>query len=407
MRWIALLTSALLFAVASGCRELTILDVEPGQIPAGSGGALRIQGAGFDDQVLFSLTGAGLTISLGQPEVVSEAEAAARVPVAAPAGRYDVVATRGGVEARLEDTLGIVAGRARVVFVDVGQGDATLVVAPGGETLLIDGGPASAVSAVEAALHEHAGGRLDAVVLSHFDADHLAGLVELLAGPDRVAGTGDDVRPTHTFGPTDLGDCVTDTCEKLRRLAAYPFEVARVADALPLGDVEVEVVAADGDVGGGAVPGVDDDNEHSVVVRMSFGGRSVLVTGDLTGGGLGTVDLETPLAERTGPVDVLRVSHHGSQTSTAPDALARWQPAFAVLSFGTDNAYCHPHTDVLARLASSGAQLFATGSGIVDDGARCGGRTEAPEGASFGLGDVVLDLDASGLVSLATDASGP
>ena len=398
---ISLLLIALSLFATTGCRELHVLSVAPNRVQAGESAPLHITGAGFDGDTRLALAAPGLDITLGQLEVLSDSEATGSVPAAAPAGSYDVVALRGGDEARLEGGLELVEGRARVVFIDVGQGDATLVVAPGGETLLIDGGPASRVASVEAALAEHADGHLEAVILTHFDADHLAGLVELLAGVDRVAGSGDDVRPSLTLGPRDDGSCGSNTCEKLRRLGAYPFEVAGVAARFALGAVDVEVVAADGDVGSGPLPGIDDDNEHSVVVRVSFAGRTVLVTGDITGGGLGTTDLETPLAEVTGPIDVLRVSHHGSATSSAAGALTAWQPRAAVLSLGTDNAYCHPDDDVLARLAATGAGLFATGHGIVDDGARCGGPTEVPQGARFGLGDILLDIDAGGGMELA------
>ena len=113
-----------------------------------------------------------------------------------------------------------------------------------------------------------------------------------------------------------------------------------------------------------------------------------------------TVDLETPLAELTGPVDVLRVGHHGSQTSSALSALQRWAPRLAVLSLGTDNAYCHPHPDVLSRLATLATHIAATGSGIVDDSGGCTGPTNWPPNAQPDLGDIVVELSADGTLTL-------
>ena len=79
-------------------------------------------------------------------------------------------------------SLAAMAGTLQVDVLDIGQGDATLVIAPGGETLLIDGGPAGSLPELRAALETHAAGRLDAVVVSHFDADHLAGFIESMSG---------------------------------------------------------------------------------------------------------------------------------------------------------------------------------------------------------------------------------
>lgn len=389
---------------AAGCRELAVVAVEPAEVPSGVASEVSIVGRGFDEGLALRLVSGGLEVGLAPVVVESEERARGRVPAAAPAGRYDLVAELDGLSATLEGGLRVVSGEARVTFIDVGQGDATLVVAPTGETLLIDGGAQSAASRVRAALEREAAGRLDAVVLSHFDADHLAGLVEVLSGDDGLPGTEDDLRPAIALGPTDDGRCATATCERMRSLGAWPFEVAEVGRTFSLGDVEVDVVAADGSVGAGLIAGVDDENERSVAVRIRFGGRSLLVLGDLTGGGDGTADVETPLSNATGPVDVLRVAHHGSRTSSAAGALSRWAPRASVLSFGTDNAYCHPHAEVLDRVASFSGAVYATGRGVVDSTDRCDARTETPEGGRLGVGDILLRIAADGSMDLAGDS---
>lgn len=391
-------TWLLLFVLLGGsaCSGLELLSVTPSTVPVGVSRPIVVSGIGLGEDTHFSLVSFGVEVSLSPPTPLNDNEVEVWVPAAAPSGQYDLVATNAFSEARLPNSVELVDGRARVVFIDVGQGDATLVIAPDGETLLIDGGPRAAASRVQNALQVYANGRLDAVVLSHYDADHLGGLVEVLAGPDRTPGTRDDLRPEITFAPSDSGGCATVTCERFRRLLSWPMVTASPLERFSLGAVEVALVAADGDVGEGPLPGVSSDNEHSVAVQISFGGRSALVTGDLTGGGLGTVDLETPLASRTGPVDVLRVAHHGSATSSAASALERWQPWVAVLSVGTDNAYCHPASEVLERLSMRTAHLYATGYGVVAESERCNGQTRAPEEAVFGMGDVVLDIRADG-----------
>ncbi len=381
---------------------LVLTTASPGTLEAGRAATLTVDGEGFGDGLTMALATPAVTVSLGVT-VDSDVRATAAVPASLPPGTYALVAQRGTATARLEGAVQALSGLLKIVFIDVGQGDATLIVAPTGETLLFDGGPPDALAAVRAALDRYAGGRLDVVVLSHVDADHLAGLVGLLAGPDNAPGTSDDVVPERRVGPTDDGSCDTLLCGRYRNLAAYPFTDAAPGDTIPLGDVFVKVVAADGDVGDGREPEVDEDNEKSVGLLFSFGDRTVLVAGDLTGGGLGTASLEAPLAAHTGPVDVLRVDHHGSATSSDPAALALWQPRAIVASMGTDNSYCHPAAEVVPRWAALGAPIYATGAGIVEDGARCDGPTAWPAQARPNLGDIVLEISAVGGITIAGD----
>lgn len=390
-----LLVTGALTACAPGLR----LD-EATPSPVAPGATLTVSGSGFLEGLELSLEGPGLDVRLQDLEIDGIETATARVPAATPIGTWSLVARRDGDVARLEGVR-VVATGVRIHFLDVGQGDGTLVVAPGGEALLIDGGPRDAGAAVKAALATLASGRLDAVVLSHTDADHLGGLVETLAGTDGAPGTRDDLVPPQRFGYHDDGSCDSQLCADARTLRAWPFDVAAPGEPVPLGDAEVTIVASDGDVGGGKIASTDDDNERSVVVRVAFAGRSVLVTGDLTGGGSGDADVEGPLAQRTGPVDVLRVSHHGSETSSNAAALAAWQPRALVMSLGTDNAYCHPSPGALSRLVALGAPIFATGGGIVEDGDRCDGPTPWPAQARAGLGTVTLEMGTDGALTLA------
>jgi beta-lactamase superfamily II metal-dependent hydrolase len=375
-----------------------VLQVTP--TTAAPGERIEIDGTGFADDASARLVRDGRTIQL-RVEAGDERQLAARLPGATPAGVYDVVVDSGGATATLAAALTVVAGRTTIRFLDVGQGDATLIVGPDGQRLLIDGGPAYGADVVAAAVAEVGG--VDHVAVTHTDADHLAGVVALLAGDDGVAGTADDVVPGTRWLGHDDTLCTSNLCREFRTLRA-DFEQPLVGDTLELGGAVVEVVGRDGDFGGAGSAAVDDENERSLAVVVTFGGRRVFIGGDLTGGGLGSVDVEALAGAAVGPVDVLRVNHHGSATSTSAGFLSALQPTVAIVSTGTDNPFCHPAPEVLSRLAAAGPTIVATGRGIVANADRCDGATAWPATARPGRGTIVLEIEADGALTVDGEA---
>jgi len=392
---IALVASALALAA---CTDLTVSSVDPAVVEQGVAADLSVSGSGFADGLSLSLSRLGVDVTLGAVAAVDAETATARVAATTPAGIYDVVAEQGGARATLEGALTVASGAARFVFVDVGQGDATIVIAPDGETLLIDGGRVEAAGDVRRALDTYAAGRLDVVVVSHFDVDHVGGVVEILAGQDGVPGNDDDLVPTDLLVPSGLDACDAQVCARLRAVRAVP-RVAVVDEVLALGLLEPRVVAVDGAVTGGAVVAGVDDNGKSVVVEIAWGGRRVLVLGDVTGGGLSTVDVEGPLSEQTGSVDVLRVAHHGSATSSNGVAIARFAPGLAVVSVGSENTYCHPEPSALTRVSQASGEVLLTGRGIVVDADRCDGATPTFANVRADLGDIEVAISADGEIT--------
>ncbi|MBM4282066.1 MAG: MBL fold metallo-hydrolase [Deltaproteobacteria bacterium] len=367
---------------------------------AGPGDTVTLLGRGFDPAMRARLVSpAGATVVLGLA-AVEPTRAQATLPAATPAGLWGVTIDHDGLSHTLPAAVTVQAGALIVRFLDVGQGDATLVTGPDGSSLLIDGGSRDAGPIVGAAVRDFAGGRLDAVALTHTDADHLGGLVDVLRGDDGVAGSVDDVVPARRWIGHPDSLCDTQLCAEFRALRAR-FDEPLVGDTLDLGGATVSVVGRDGDFGAGAGAGVDEENERSLALVISFAGRRVFVGGDLTGGGLGSADVEAEAARATGPVDVLRLNHHGSSTSSSAGFLGALQPAAVVVSVGTDNAFCHPARDVLERLASLGAPVWATGAGMVVEGGRCDdGATVWPAGARPGRGAVTLVVGADGSITL-------
>lgn len=385
----------------SGC-GLSLSGISPDVVTAGESQPVTVTGSGLSEDVLFTLVTGGVEVT-APVQSASESEATVLVPAAAPVGLYDVVASSGAQSASLTEALTITAEALTVVFIDIGQGDATLVLSPSGEVMLIDGGGLAAGPTLREMIDTWADGRLDAVVVSHQDADHLAGVVSVLSGDDGEAGTNDDLLPEVLYATDDSG-CDTQTCNRFRSLASHGrVETPLPGDTLDFGELEIEIVSSDGRVGSAAAPGGLDANGRSIAVMLRYAGRTVLVLGDLTGGGLGTADLESPLSELTGPVDVLRTGHHGSATSSNQTAIGRWAPRLSVVSMGTDNAYCHPEQTTFDRIANASVDVVTTGFGIVADGDRCDGETEVPSNAAVGQGTMALTISTDGTMLLDGD----
>ncbi len=268
-----------------------------------------------------------------------------------------------------------------LVAVDVGQGDCTLVLGTDGTVVLIDGGGLNKGDEVRAAVNAEAGGRVDHLVVTHYDADHLAGLADFLLGPDRVANTEDDGAPdAQLWDYGDDGTCGSQTCMRYRQARMGRGRVIEPGQVLGLGEASLECVAVNGRVSNGTTVAMPDENGRSVSFVLRHGSFSALLGGDMTGGGDLTADVETPVARLVGRVDLLKVNHHGSKTSSNGTALALWSPRAAFISVGTDNSYCHPNQAVLDRLEETGARIFSTGAGMVTQDGSCN-PTRWPAGA--------------------------
>ncbi|MCB9665990.1 MAG: ComEC/Rec2 family competence protein [Alphaproteobacteria bacterium] len=208
----------------------------------------------------------------------------------------------------------------RITWPDVGQGSAALAVWPDGRTVLVDGGPPW--SGLASWLRRQGRTRLDTVVLSHGDADHLGGLLEVVeefdVGELRVAG-----------GPAEL------------------LEVAR-RRGIPVVD-DPQARLHPGDPGPWRRP-----NDASLVEALEVGGWRVLLPGDIGR------EVEAGLARRVGEVDLLALAHHGSSSSTSAAWLDVLRPRLAVVQAGRGNPYGHPGHDVLRRLADRGVPVLRT-----------------------------------------------
>ena len=240
------------------------------------------------------------------------------------------------------------APRLQVTVLDVGQGDAILIEAPGGQDILVDGGPGSAVLrglGDELAWNDRS---IDAIVLTHPQADHMYGLIDVLDRYDvRRVLAGPGVQPSPGF----TAFASASAREGLQ------IETAAAGMSLDLGDgVRLDLIAP------GAVEAQDRElNNTGVVIRLTWHDVSFLLT----------ADIEEPAEDAllaTGQdlhATVLKVPHHGSRTSSTRAFLDAVQPSVSVVSSGKDNQFGHPAPDVVDRLDDYGAVYNTAESGAV------------------------------------------
>jgi competence protein ComEC len=236
-------------------------------------------------------------------------------------------------------------GTAELLVIDVGQGDAIAVRGPRGRWLLIDTGPAArgsdpAAHPVVRALRARGVRRLEALVLTHPDMDHIGGAAAVLASFDVDAVYDPAVPAPKAEFATVLAAASA---------AGVPWRAARAGGRIDLDGVRLEVLYPLGEL-----PADVETNATSVVLRMSFGAFDALLTGDAY------KDVERALLPHLSPIEVLKVGHHGSDTSTDSLFLETTRPELAVISVGRDNRYGHPTPEVMGRLERSGASVRRT-----------------------------------------------
>ncbi len=230
-------------------------------------------------------------------------------------------------------------------FLSVGQGDAALIRTPSGRWILVDAGPAderknAGRDVILPFLVRHGVRRLAAFVLSHAHLDHVGGAPAVLrqVPADLILEPAEPVDEPHYLELLDLAAA-----------RGYPWRPARAGDSLLIDGVLLKVLHPDTTW----ARWHDDLNDDSAVLLLRSGSFEALLAGDLG------VRAESLLAGRVGRVDLLKVGHHGSRTSSGVPWLRELEPRAAIVSVGV-NRYGHPAPEALERLAEAHAEVWRT-----------------------------------------------
>lgn len=227
----------------------------------------------------------------------------------------------------------------KVHFIDVGQGDAIFVQAPRGKTMLVDGGSKASGDEVVAFLKEKGIKRLDYVVATHPDADHIGGLIEVL----------ETFKVRHFINSGKAHS--SETYEELLTLVDkkdIDYIVAETWDTYKLDSkMTVRVLHADEEA--------EENNDASIVLNLTYNKVSFLLMADAS------LEIEKEIRKKYDvEATVLKVGHHGADTSSSAKFISDVNPEVAILSYGRNNIYGHPHSKVIKRLKNVGADIYKT-----------------------------------------------
>jgi beta-lactamase superfamily II metal-dependent hydrolase len=244
-------------------------------------------------------------------------------------------------------------GKLQLHFLDVGEGDATLLISPNGETVLFDNGVFRQCDKPLAYLHELGVTRIDYQLVSHYHSDHIGCTAELYA---RLPLT----RAVYDRGPSYHGDVYSSYVLAIgskRQTATDQTTIVLEQDSPA--PVTIRIVALNGN----DLQTEIEDN-LSLVAVVSFGQFKAVLGGDLTGfAETEYQDIETSVAPKVGQVDVYKVHDHGSRYSSNPAWLEAVRPRIGVVSTGGGNRHGHPTEECIERLHRAGVKTYWTSAG--------------------------------------------
>ena len=222
-----------------------------------------------------------------------------------------------------------------VLFMYVGQADSTLIKYKN-KTMLIDAGNNEDGKNIVKFLKDKGISKLDYIVGTHYDEDHIGGLDDIIENFD--------IGKFYLSNGGELGPNYYNL-EKAAKKKNLTITIPKVGDKIDFGDVDMEVMSASKFDG-------KNDNNASIVIQAKYGSRKYLFMGDL--------EKQEEAKRKWNEVDVLKAGHHGSNTSSTQEFLNQVNPKYVFVSAGKNNKYRLPNVKAMERIEKTGAKIFRT-----------------------------------------------
>ena len=222
-----------------------------------------------------------------------------------------------------------------ILFMYVGQADSTFIKYKD-KTMLIDAGNNEDGNNIVKFLKSKGINKLDYIVGTHYDEDHIGGLDDII--------NNFDIGKFYLSNGGELGPNYYNL-EKAAKKKNLAITIPKVGDKIDFGDVNMEVMAASKFDG-------KNDNNASIVIQAKYGSRRYLFMGDL--------EKQEEAKRKWNEVDVLKAGHHGSNTSSTQEFLNQVKPKYVFVSVGKNNKYRLPNVKAMERIEKTGAKIFRT-----------------------------------------------
>lgn len=233
-------------------------------------------------------------------------------------------------------------GKLVVHFLDVGQGDSEFIELPNGQCMLIDASVSSYGDKIVETIEGCGYTEIDYLVATHPHADHIGGMTDVVESFE----IGEIYMPKATSTSKTFEGLLTAISDKGLQINTANTGVTIYSDS----DVQIDILAP-------VSESYDDTNNYSAVVKITYGSNSFLFTGDAEK--LSENEMLDYCYDELSS-GVLKVGHHGSDTSSSDEFLQVVNPKYAVISCGADNSYGHPHTETINKFKDMGIDYYRT-----------------------------------------------
>jgi len=229
----------------------------------------------------------------------------------------------------------------KIHFLDVGQGDSTLIMLPDGTNIMVDTGSPVAGPMLVDNIKSLGIDRIDHLILTHPHDDHIGGIFNILHAME--------VRNFHDNSFNNHESNLFHDYVQLVRKDQSRYHVIHAGNIMDFGAVKIEVLNP-------ILPSTGLINEDSIVLRVSYGDINILMSSDVRNIGENRI-LQSGAELKS---NILKVGHHGDRNASTSSFLEKISPEIAVISAGKDNKYSKPHEDALVRIIASGAKILRT-----------------------------------------------